>query len=336
MAPWQLALPFLSLPPILYMQYRIPVSSWSKAPWGLSVLAQVTSIFTGTSISPDALSRQRSNHYAFRAGRNLPDKEFRYLRDRYSYGRRLLGLQFKASLALTSPLNLPAPGRRQPIYLTFRFCIDLCFAKQLLETYSLRPHFCGTLLQLRGHLPSSLTMLLPSALGFSPHPPVSVYGTGTIRTIAAFLDAWLTYFPTRFRSPSRLRIALRFFLQDSYLACTRLSIPRLCSPPVPTVLSYCSTGISTCCPSATTLVLALGPDLPRADQLYPETLDIRPRGFPPLSLLIPAFSLRYTPQLLPVLLRCVSNAPLPMSLDIPQLRCRVSAPDIFGAGPLDQ
>ena len=33
-----------------------------------------------TSISPDALSRQRSNHYAFRAGRNLPDKEFRYLR----------------------------------------------------------------------------------------------------------------------------------------------------------------------------------------------------------------------------------------------------------------
>ena len=69
-----------SLPPILYMQYRIPVSSWSKAPWGLSVLAQVTSIFTGISISPGALSRQCPNHYAFRAGRNLPDKEFRYLR----------------------------------------------------------------------------------------------------------------------------------------------------------------------------------------------------------------------------------------------------------------
>ena len=45
-------------------------------------------------------------------------------------------------------------------------------------------------------LPSSLTMLLPSALGFSPHPPVSVYGTGAIQTIAAFLDAWLTLFPT--------------------------------------------------------------------------------------------------------------------------------------------
>ena len=45
-------------------------------------------------------------------------------------------------------------------------------------------------------LPSSLTMLLPSALGFSPHPPVSVYGTGTIKTIAAFLDSELTSFPT--------------------------------------------------------------------------------------------------------------------------------------------
>jgi hypothetical protein len=52
---------------------------------------------------------------------------------------------------------------------------------------------------------------------------------------------------------------------------------------VPTVLSYRSTGISTCCPSATTLVLALGPDLPRADQLYSGNLGYSPRGFPPLS-----------------------------------------------------
>ena len=76
----QLASALRRLPPILYIQHRIPVSSWSKAPWGLSVLAQVTSIFTGTSISPGALLRQCPNHYAFRAGRNLPDKEFRYLR----------------------------------------------------------------------------------------------------------------------------------------------------------------------------------------------------------------------------------------------------------------
>ena len=114
------------------------------------------------------------------------------------------------------------------------------------------------------------------------------------------------------------------------------SAPTL-STRVPTVLSYCSTGISTCCPSTTSFDLALGPDLPRADQLYPGNLRYSAERIPTsLSLLIPAFSLRYTPQLLPVLLPCVSNAPLPMSSDIPQLRCRVSAPDIFGAGPLDQ
>ena len=70
----------LSIPPILYINYQNPVSSCSKAPWGLSVLSQVTSIFTSTTISPGTLLRQCSNHYAFRAGQNLPDKEFRYLR----------------------------------------------------------------------------------------------------------------------------------------------------------------------------------------------------------------------------------------------------------------
>ena len=71
---------FLWLPPILYMQCRSSISSCSKAPWGLSVLLRVAGIFTGTTISPSPLSRQRPDHYAFRAGRNLPDKEFRYLR----------------------------------------------------------------------------------------------------------------------------------------------------------------------------------------------------------------------------------------------------------------
>ena len=61
---------------------------------------------------------------------------------------------------------------------------------------------------------------------------------------------------------------------------------------VPTVLSYCSTGISTCCPSATSFDLALGPDLPRADQLYPGNLRYSAvRILTLLSLLIPAFSL---------------------------------------------
>ena len=105
---------------------------------------------------------------------------------------------------------------------------------------------------------------------------------------------------------------------------------------VPTVLNTHSTGISTCCPSATSFDLALGPDLPRADQLYPGNLGYSAgRILTFLSLLIPAFSLLNTPQLLSVLLLHVSNAPLPMTFVIPKLRGRVLAPDIFGAGPLD-
>ena len=78
--PPTLACWFPSLPPILYIKYRDPISGYSEAPWGLSVLPRVTGIFTGTTISPGALLRQCPDHYTIRAGRNLPDKEFRYLR----------------------------------------------------------------------------------------------------------------------------------------------------------------------------------------------------------------------------------------------------------------
>ena len=78
--PKILAYLLLCLPPILYIKYQNSVPSYSKAPWGLSVLSRVTGIFTGTTISPGGLSRQRPDHYAIRAGQNLPDKEFRYLR----------------------------------------------------------------------------------------------------------------------------------------------------------------------------------------------------------------------------------------------------------------
>ena len=76
----KLASILLRLPPILYMHYLIPISSYSKAPWGLSVLSRVTCIFTGIKISPSLWLRQRPDRYTFRAGQNLPDKEFRYLR----------------------------------------------------------------------------------------------------------------------------------------------------------------------------------------------------------------------------------------------------------------
>ena len=81
---------------------------------------------------------------------------------------------------------------------------------------------------------------------------------------------------------------------------------------VPTVLLQDSTGISTCYPSTTSFDLALGPDLPRADQLYSGNLRYSAgRILTFLSLLIPAFSLLKSPQLLTVLLRSFKNAPLP-------------------------
>ena len=78
--PPTLARQLQSLPPMLHMRNPSPMPRCSKAPRGLFVLARETRIFTGTSISPSPSLRQRSDRYAIRAGRNLPDKEFRYLR----------------------------------------------------------------------------------------------------------------------------------------------------------------------------------------------------------------------------------------------------------------
>ena len=54
--------------------------SCSEGAWGLSVPLRVTGVFTDTTISPSSWLRQRPDRYTIRAGRNLPDKEFRYLR----------------------------------------------------------------------------------------------------------------------------------------------------------------------------------------------------------------------------------------------------------------
>ena len=63
--------------------------------------------------------RQQGSRYAIRAGRNLPDKEFRYLRMVIVTTAVYWGLnsQLRSQRLLTGPLNLPAPGRRQSIYI---------------------------------------------------------------------------------------------------------------------------------------------------------------------------------------------------------------------------
>ena len=80
MAPRILAYTLHSLRPILHIRCPSPVLSCSKGSRGLFVPSRVIGIFTDTTISLGSWLRQRPDHYTIRAGRNLPDKEFRYLR----------------------------------------------------------------------------------------------------------------------------------------------------------------------------------------------------------------------------------------------------------------
>ncbi len=120
-APRGLAPPDLSLLPILYTRDQRPMPSCSEGSRGLSVLPRVSRIFTTSAISPGPWSRQRPSRCAFRAGRNLPDKEFRYLRTVIVTAAVYRGLASGLrSKWLTPPRDLPAPGRRQTLYVALR------------------------------------------------------------------------------------------------------------------------------------------------------------------------------------------------------------------------
>ena len=184
MAPPILAYRVHSLPPILHMQAQNPMSSYSKGAQGLSVFLRVHGIFTATAISPSLWPRQCGDRYAIRAGRNLPDKEFRYLRT--VIVTAAVYWDFNQELA---PHHLIFQHRAgvTPYTSTFVFAECCVFIKQLQP-----PIFCNPfLLRLfnftyRGHtfsrsyginLPSSFSRVLSSALEYSSRAPVSVCGT---------------------------------------------------------------------------------------------------------------------------------------------------------------
>jgi hypothetical protein len=128
MTPHWLAPMLPSLPPILHNAIQNSTPSYSKGPRGLSVLPQLTSIFTRTSISPGLWLRQWGSRYAIRAGRNLPDKEFRYLRTVIVTAAIHLGLGSQLrSEELTVPRDLQALGRRHSVYSALRLRTLLCF-----------------------------------------------------------------------------------------------------------------------------------------------------------------------------------------------------------------
>ena len=174
--PRTLTRTLLSLPAILHKQLPNAMASCSKAPRGLFVLLRVIRIFTHTSISPGPLLRQRSTRYAFRAGRNLPDKEFRYLR----------------TVIVTAAVHRGFISMLSHIHLTFRhwagvspytsacaFAETCVFGKQSAE-----PFHCNLARARRSFsrsygsiLPSSLAEVLPFACVYSTRLPVSVCGT---------------------------------------------------------------------------------------------------------------------------------------------------------------
>ena len=127
MTPPILAYRVHSLPPILHMQFQIPMSSYSKGAQGLSVFLRVHGIFTATSISPSLWPRQCGDRYAIRAGRNLPDKEFRYLRTVIVTAAVYRG--FNSELRLRWPLLLTFRHRGgvSPYTSSLGLRTDLCF-----------------------------------------------------------------------------------------------------------------------------------------------------------------------------------------------------------------
>ena len=180
MAPPRLAPRLQSLPPMLHMMSPDSVPSCSKAPRGLFVLSRVTCICTGISISPSPSLRQRPDRYTIRAGRNLPDKEFRYLRTVIVTAAVYRGFNSELALLLLTfrhragvrPYTSPSTTSQSPVFLI----------------NSRYPHFCAPDSQLpinraclsrsyASNLPSSFNILLSSALVFSTSPPVSVWGT---------------------------------------------------------------------------------------------------------------------------------------------------------------
>ena len=163
------------------------MSSYSKASRGLFVLLRVRSIFTPISVSPGPSLRQCPIRYAFRAGRNLPDKEFRYLR----------------TVIVTAAVHRGFSSELSPFPLTFRhwagvslYTSSYDFAQTCVLVNSRQGHFSAassgsselvafTLLRRslsRSYgsiLPNSLTKVIPLPLVFSTRLPVLVYGTVT-------------------------------------------------------------------------------------------------------------------------------------------------------------
>eukprot|EP00825_Cyclidium_porcatum_P027137 TRINITY_DN2918_c0_g1_i2.p2 TRINITY_DN2918_c0_g1~~TRINITY_DN2918_c0_g1_i2.p2 ORF type:complete len:229 (+),score=-66.08 TRINITY_DN2918_c0_g1_i2:67-753(+) len=114
--------------------------SYSKGARGLSVQPRVLGICTETAISLSPCLRQRGSRYAIRAGRNLPDKEFRYLRTVIVTAAVYWGFGSKLRLRQQVPLTFQHRAGVRPYTSSYDLAESCVFSKQ-----SLPPLLCNPL-----------------------------------------------------------------------------------------------------------------------------------------------------------------------------------------------
>ena len=140
--------------PRLQRQAVVKVHGVFPSSCGYSASSPRISSFTDPSL------RQRPSRYAIRAGRNLPDKEFRYLRTVIATAAVYRGLDSSFARRLTPPRDLPAPGRRRgPHTSSYDFAETCVFGKQ-----SLGP-LCGLLRLIPKRISPTEAPLLPKLRG---------------------------------------------------------------------------------------------------------------------------------------------------------------------------
>ena len=148
--------------------------------------------------------RQQGSRYAIRAGRNLPDKEFRYLRMVIVTTAVYWGLnsQLRSQRLLTGPLNLPAPGRRQSIYINLtsshgpvflinsRFPLFSATPQPQTNVKECRSRVVPLLPKLRGHFAEFLNHSSPDRFSILYLTTCVGFGYGPYaHSLEAFLDS---------------------------------------------------------------------------------------------------------------------------------------------------
>src|SRR6202022_2940814 len=111
-------------------------------------------------VSPSICPRQRPTRYAIRAGRNLPDKEFRYLRTVIVTAAVYRG--FSSSLAAL-PLTFRHRAGVSPYTSPYGFAETCVFSKQSVGPFHCNPQRLRRQVPTRPEIP-----LLPKLRGYFP------------------------------------------------------------------------------------------------------------------------------------------------------------------------